>query len=52
MSDPRRAKAWNILDCGMARGVTGHHHWEAKALTEELVRRGQKVRFFTTVKGA
>jgi hypothetical protein len=47
MSTTRPIKAWNILDCGLSRGVTGHHHWEAKALTDELVRRGHEVRLFT-----
>ena len=50
MSRARPPKTWNILDCGLARGVTGHHFWETKALTDELVRRGNKVRLFSTVK--
>jgi hypothetical protein len=50
MSTARPIKAWNVLDCGLSRGVTGHHHWEAKAFSDELVLRGNKLRLFTTVK--
>jgi hypothetical protein len=50
MSTARPTKAWNILDCGLSWGVTGHHYWEARALAEELVRRGNKVRLFSTMK--
>ena len=49
MSTARPSKTWNILDCGMGRGVTGHHLWEAKALTGELIRRGNRVRLFTSM---
>ena len=48
MSTARPLKAWNILDCGLGRRITGHHLWEARAMTSELVRRGNKVRLFTT----
>jgi hypothetical protein len=50
MSRARPPNTWNILDCGLARGVTGHHFWETKALTDELVRRGNTVRVFSTMK--
>ena len=49
MSKARPIKAWNILDCALSRGVSGHHHWEAKAFVDELVRRGEKVRLFTNL---
>jgi hypothetical protein len=49
MTTARPIKAWNILDCALSRGVSGHHYWEAKALVDELVRRGEKVRLFTNL---
>jgi hypothetical protein len=49
MSKTRDSKAWNIMDPSLASGVTGHHHWEAKAFADELVRRGEKVRIFTNM---
>jgi hypothetical protein len=49
MTKARPIKAWNILDCALSRGVSGHHHWEARAFVDELVRRGETVRLFTNL---
>ena len=47
MSNEHRFKAWNILDTALNRQSNGHHYWEAKALVDELLHRGEKVRLFT-----
>lgn len=39
-------KAWNIIDCGLTGRDSGHHYWEAKALANELDRRGVVTRIF------
>jgi glycosyltransferase involved in cell wall biosynthesis len=40
-------KAWNIIDTGLRTQSTGHHYWETKALTDELLLRRADVRIFT-----
>src|SRR5262245_20313159 len=47
MVGEQRFASWNIVDGALMDGSSGHHHWEAKALTDELVRRGARVRLFT-----
>jgi hypothetical protein len=40
-------KAWNFIDAGLHVRSTGHHYWETKALTDELLTRGADVRIFS-----
>jgi hypothetical protein len=47
MSGERRFKSWNIFDSALNRHSTGHHYWEAKALSDELLGRGEVVRIFS-----
>jgi hypothetical protein len=47
MPSRQRFKTWNIFDSALDRQANGHHHWEAKALVDELVRRGETVRLFS-----
>ena len=41
-------RTWNILDAGLHKESTGHHYWETKALTDELLARGTEVRIFSS----
>jgi hypothetical protein len=47
MPSRQRFKTWNIFDSALNSQANGHHYWEAKALVDELVRRGETVRLFT-----
>ncbi len=41
-------ETWNILDAGLHKESTGHHYWETKAITDELLARGSSVRIFSS----
>lgn len=40
-------KVWNFIDAGLHVRSTGHHYWETKALTDELLARGADIRIFS-----
>jgi glycosyltransferase involved in cell wall biosynthesis len=43
-SGGRVSRTWNIIDSGLSGLATGHHYWEAEALSTELARRGVRAR--------